>query len=318
MTIAIAFRLAIGEWTFYPIADNSRHNNRSGIVLPKRLSSNDLPCPSMTTSRAGSTDWQRQLAIALDPLQSSTGKVFNAGVAVLVVVFAAIFVAETYQLPDLVLQWLDRLDTAILVLFSCEYGLRFLAAENKRHYVFSLYSAIDLLAILPLWLGVLDVRFIRFVRLVEGFRVLRLARFFGDIPTGNGDRHEDRVIIARIIFTLFSIIFVYSGLIFEMEHSVSPNEFRTFLDAFYFSVVTMTTVGFGDVTPVSDGGRLFTVLMILTGIALIPWQLSDLIQRILKSRAPVETTCSGCGLAFHEADAAFCRRCGVQLTQASE
>ena len=85
------------------------------------------------------------------------------------------------------------------------------------------------------------------------------------------------------------------------------------MDAFYFSIVTMTTVGFGDVTPISEIGRLLTVLMIFTGIALIPWQVGDLIKRLVKNTTQVEIVCAGCGLAFHDVDAGFCKRCGTKL-----
>ena len=81
----------------------------------------------------------------------------------------------------------------------------------------------------------------------------------------------------------------------------------------YFSIVTMTTVGFGDVTPISEIGRLLTVLMILTGIALIPWQVGDLIKQIIKTANVVERICSGCGLDLHDEDAKFCKICGKKL-----
>jgi voltage-gated potassium channel len=166
------------------------------------------------------------------------------------------------------------------------------------------------MAIIPFLLGVVDISFIRLLR---WFRILRLIRFiesrtlFGRIST------EDGVILARILFTLFAIIFVYSGLIYQVEHPVNPKVFSTFFDAVYFSVVTMTTVGFGDVTPISQAGRLMTVLMILTGIALIPWQLGDLIKRLVKTANQVETLCPACGLSFHDADAQFCKLCGSKL-----
>ena len=267
---------------------------------------------------AANMTWQQRLEIAFDPLQSTVGRWVSAVSAVLVVAFCSIYVVETYPVSPQVRTWLDITDTAILVLFSIEYCLRFLAAKSKLAFVWNWYSAIDLLSILPLWLGFFDFRVIKFIRLLEGFRILRLARYFQSAPWESNNGRADRIIIARIIFTLFAIIFVYAGLIYEMEHAINPATFRTFLDAFYFSVVTMTTVGYGDVTPVSDGGRLFTVLMILTGIALVPWQIGDLIQRLARSRAPLEAACNQCGLAFHEADAVFCRRCGAVLNLRSD
>ncbi|TVP57340.1 MAG: ion transporter [Nodularia sp. (in: Bacteria)] len=253
---------------------------------------------------------REQTEFYLKDLETPTGKVINLTLAALVLLSSGIFVAETYSIPDSIRFHLDLIDTAIVSIFAGEYVLRLWSTENKITYIFSFYSIIDLLAILPFFLGVVDIRFIRLLR---WFRILRLIRLidkknlFGTIST------EDGVIFARILFTLFAIIFVFSGLIYQVENPVNHHVFATFLDAFYFSVVTMTTVGFGDVTPISELGRLLTVLMILTGIALIPWQVGDLIKRLVKTANQVETVCSGCGLAFHDLDAVFCKRCGTKL-----
>jgi voltage-gated potassium channel len=75
----------------------------------------------------------------------------------------------------------------------------------------------------------------------------------------------------------------------------------------------MTTVGFGDITPTSDAGKLMTVLMILSGIALIPWQLGDLIKQVAKNGTKLTNICKNCQLSSHDLDASFCKRCGVKL-----
>ncbi|BAY09308.1 ion transporter [Calothrix sp. NIES-2098] len=246
----------------------------------------------------------------LTDIETPVGQRINLTIAGLVLLSSGIFVAETYNIPDFVRFQLNLVDTAIFIIFAVEYGLRLWSAENKLKYFLSIYSIIDLIAILPFFLGAVDLSFIRLLR---WFRILRLIRFidkrffFGSVSS------EDGVIFARILFTLFAIIFVYSGLIYQVEHPVNPQVFTTFLDALYFSIVTMTTVGFGDVTPASELGRGLTVLMILTGIALIPWQVGDLIKRLVKTANQVEIICSGCGLAFHDADAGFCKRCGAKL-----
>ncbi len=254
---------------------------------------------------------KKNLAFYLEDIETPIGKAINFILLFFILLSSAIFVAETYPIPEQFLQILELIDNSILVCFALEYLLRFWCAENKIKFIFSFFSLIDLLAILPIFPGILELSFIRIIR---WFRILKLIRFLKlkiyifHIGT------EDGVIFARILLTLFSIIFIFSGLIYQVEHPVNPESFKTFLDAVYFSVVTMTTVGFGDVIPFSQKGRLLTVLMILIGITLIPSQLGDLIKQLLKTTNNTERVCSNCGFYKHDIDAKFCKICGTELS----
>ena len=247
-----------------------------------------------------------RVRLELEHAETSLGVGINVAIALLILVSAGIFVLQTYPLPPAWDQTLQILDGVILALFTVEYVARLWVAEQPVKYFFSIYALVDLIAIAPVLLGLFDIRYLRLVR---WFRILKLARFLAtDAWLG-----IEGVMIARIIFTLFAIVFIYSGAIYQVEHPADPTVFRTFLDAVYFAVVTMTTVGYGDVTPVSETGRTLTVMMILTGIALIPTQIGSLFQTINRIQEKAAITCSNCGLERHERDAEYCRRCGEKL-----
>lgn len=251
-----------------------------------------------------------KIAFYLDNIETPIGIAISLTIGCLVLISSGIFVAETYTISAAIRHILEIIDTAILLLFTIEYLLRFWCAENKFKYFFSLYSIIDLVAILPVFLGATDIKFIRLLR---WFRLLRLVRLLGDKTLIGRISSEDGAILTRILFTLFAIVFIFSGIIYQIEHPINPTEFKTFVDAFYFSIVTMTTVGYGDIAPTSQMGRLTTILMVLTGIALIPVQIGELIRRLVKTTNQVEFPCSNCGHSTHESDAKFCKVCGTEL-----
>ncbi|MBV5260771.1 ion transporter [Synechococcus moorigangaii CMS01] len=257
-----------------------------------------------------SLPWRLKVGHYLDDFESGIGRSLNLGLCGLIFISSGLFVAQTYNLPAPWSRGLDYLDTLILILFTFEYLCRWICAAEPKKFVFSFFSLIDLLAIAPLFFGFLDIRF---VRLFRWFRLLRLIRFFRLEISIFQVKAEDSIILSRILLTLFIIIFVYSGLIYQVEHDINPHVFGNFLDALYFAVVTMTTVGFGDKTPISDLGKIVTLTMILTGIAVIPWQLGDLVRQFIKSANQREFDCPKCGLAFHDQDAQFCKRCGTAL-----
>jgi voltage-gated potassium channel len=252
---------------------------------------------------------REKISFYLEDIETPVGRGINLTIGILVLISSGIFVVQTYPISETVRTNLNLLDNGILLIFAIEYMLRFWCADNKRKYFFSLYAIIDLIAIMPFFIAT-DTSFLRLLR---WFRFLRLIRLLGNKTFLGRLSNEDSIMVARIAFTLLAIVFIFSGLIYQVEHPVNPNSFRTFLDAFYFSIFTMTTVGYGDVTPSSESGKLLTVLMVLTGIALIPVQLGDLFKRLVKTANHVETPCSQCGLSMHDPDANYCKNCGTVL-----
>ncbi|HEY9761413.1 MAG TPA: ion transporter [Trichocoleus sp.] len=254
-------------------------------------------------------DWRQRVQFYLNDTETPVGQWVNGAIALLILLSSVIYVVETYPISEELYRLLNVLDWIILAGFTLEYLMRLWSAERPWLYVFSLYGLLDLLAILPFFVGLWDVRFIRLLRWL---RILRLVRFLDNQVLFGFISGTDTLIVIRIVFTLFAIIFIYSGLIFQVEHTLNP-AFGTFLDAVYFAVATMTTVGFGDVTPITEVGRGLTVMMILTGIALIPTQVGELIREFVKVTNSAQIPCDRCGLQLHDADAQFCKRCGSEL-----
>jgi voltage-gated potassium channel len=99
-----------------------------------------------------------------------------------------------------------------------------------------------------------------------------------------------------------------------VENAINPYV-KTFGDAFYFTVVTLSTVGFGDIIPMSEAGKWVTVLMILSGIILIPWQVSRIVKEWLHIATKKDVICPQCGLRYHDENASHCKSCGHIIYQ---
>lgn len=245
--------------------------------------------------------------------RTPTGKAIDVGLLTLNLAFVAIFVAETYPAAARFQPLLWRLEVALAVVFGVEYALRLYGAEDRIAEFLDGYTMVDLIAILPTLLVVvlpvslaaLQVGFLRVVRVV---RVLRFYRFTDDAEFFFGTVADNTLRAMKLLLTILVVLFVSAGLFYSAEHAANPGV-GTFGDAFYYTVVTLSTVGFGDIIPATPAGRWVTVGSILAAIILIPRQASGIV-REWASKEKVEVTCPNCGLAYHDADASHCKACG--------
>jgi len=257
---------------------------------------------------------RKQIAFYLEDVETPGGRAFNLSIIGLILLSSGIFVLETYPISEQLRHIFQVIGQITFVIFTSEYLLRLWCAENRLKFIFRPLSLVDLVVLLSYFtVGTIDMQFIRVFR---SLRILRLMRFVEINTSLLSISSSDGKIFVRIIFTLLTIVFVYSGLIYQVEHPANPQNFHTFLDSVYFSIATMTTVGFGDVIPASQLGKFLTVLMILTGVIFIPWQIGELVKQLVKSSNQKQIPCPSCGLTVHDQDAQFCRSCGTKLTEA--
>ena len=174
------------------------------------------------------------------------------------------------DLPEWVRSALVVAEVVTVAVFTVEYVLRIAIAPNKLRYIFSFWGIVDLLAILPFYLSFgFDLRAVRVLRLLRLFRLLKLVRY-----THAADRMQAAFRIVReelIIFGTVALVTLYLCAIgiYYCEHDAQPEKFASVFDGIWWAAVTMTTVGYGDIYPVTAGGRVFTVMVLLIALGVI-------------------------------------------------
>lgn len=249
------------------------------------------------------------------------GRAIDIIIIALNLIAVSIFVLHTYDLSSAQQEMLWRLEIAVVAVFIMEYALRLYGAPDRGKHLKDAYSMIDLAAILPtLILMVLpasffvyDIRFIQILRVLTVFRIFRFLRFVSKSHMLFGTISQGKINIAQLVLSIFIFFFVYSGIFYFVESPLNP-KVNNFGDAFYFIVVAISTVGFGDIVPVTGVGKLVTVVMIISGIILIPFQAARIFRAWMASdRERKVQICPGCGLDRHDADARYCKACGEAL-----
>ena len=269
--------------------------------------------------------FRETLQFYLGDCKTALGKIIDIIIVLLNLFICAILVVETYPVSEKTRHLLWIMELVIVFFFIIEYAARLYGAKNRLKQLTDIYSIIDLIAILPTlslvifpFFGiVLNLGFIKLIRIFRIFRIFRFLRFTADPDFFFGSLTMQLLKVIRLFLVIFMIFFISSGLFFHVEHEVNPG-LTTFGDAFYFTVVALTTVGFGDITPISEGGKWVTVLMIISGIILIPWQVSKIVREWVRMASKMDVVCPGCGLRYHDMDASHCKSCGHIIYQESE
>lgn len=212
-----------------------------------------------------------KLRSVVESRSTAAGRVFDAIVQILIVLSLISFSIETLpNLPPSGARILRSIEVATVALFSVEYVLRVAAAKHRLRFVFSFYGLIDLLAILPFYLSTgIDLRSVRALRLLRLFRTMKILRYSRAIH-----RLYRAVTLVREEFVLFFslaalLIFLAAVGIYHFENEAQPEAFASIFHSLWWSVTTLTTVGYGDVYPVTLGGRIFTFIVLIVGVGIV-------------------------------------------------
>ncbi|WP_434036830.1 ion transporter [Formosa sp. 4Alg 33] len=214
---------------------------------------------------------REKLRVLVEDNTTKKGKLFDYLIQVLILFSLIAFSIET--LPNISKEtraFLDFFEMFCVIVFSIEYLLRIYVAEKPLKYIFSFYGIIDLLAILPFYLnGTLDFRALRAFRVFRIFRALKLIRYNKALHRFHlaAKLVREEIILFLIVTGIF--VFIASAGIYHFENEAQPEAFASIFHSAWWAVVTLTTVGYGDVYPITAGGKIFTFCILIIGVGIV-------------------------------------------------
>ncbi|GLT17615.1 ion transporter [Vibrio zhanjiangensis] len=259
------------------------------------------------------------LYIIIFGTHTKAGRAFD--IALIIAILSSLAVLVLESVPSIAMQWkteLRYLEYAFTALFSIEYLLRLYCSPKPIAYAKSFYGVIDLLAILPTYLafffpGASFMGVIRLLRVMRIFRVLKLVRYLQD----SNILLRSLLMARRKILIFFStvgiLVTIFGSLIFVIE---GPNNgFTSIPKSIYWAIVTITTVGYGDIVPQTHLGKALASLTMLLGYSILAVPTGIITAELNKEmNAHKELVkCPNCNRAGHDSDAMHCKHCGSEL-----
>ncbi len=263
--------------------------------------------------------WQLKIQEVIYGTYTKPGKVFD--ILLLIIIFLSIIVVmlesvtylnQKYSFTFLTIEWI------VTGLFTIEYILRIISLRKPISYVFSFMGIVDLFSLLPSYLslfvdGAESLMLLRSIRFLRIFRILRLSRYMLGADILGEALKNSRHKIAVFLISILTIVIILGGLMYVLE----PKEagFTSIPRSIYWAIITITTVGYGDIAPVTPLGQALASFIMLFGYAIIavPTGIVSYEFTALKSEDIKAFECPNCGEEGHEKLAAFCKGCGYEF-----
>lgn len=271
--------------------------------------------------------WRNKLHEIIFESDTAKGKLFDV-VLLFFILFSVIAVmlesVADYQIKYgtqlLYLEWF------FTIVFTCEYVLRLISVIRPKAYALSFFGIIDLLSILPAYLsiflaGTQGLLVIRALRLLRVFRVLKLGQYMSESEIIAASLKASRRKIFVFLFTVVILVTIIGAIMYLVEGSSNPG-FSSIPLSVYWSIVTLTTVGFGDITPNTSFGQFLSALVMIIGYAVIAVPTGIVTAEFAAHTGKVKSSntqaCRYCGEDHHAKDANYCKRCGHMLNMPAD
>lgn len=268
--------------------------------------------------KPGQDQLRRRLHAVIFEADTPLGRLFDLILLGAILLSVAIVMLESmedlgqrYAYEFHVVEWV------LTILFTVEYALRLYCIRKPWLYAKSFYGIVDLVSILPTYLslfvsGTQMLLAVRALRLLRVFRVLKLVYFLTEARVLLRALRASRGKIVVFMFFVVLLVTVIGAVMYVVEGHDNP-EFRNIPVSIYWAIVTLTTVGFGDITPETNLGRFLSAIVMILGYAVIAVPTGILTMEMLKNRSTNTQACHNCGEEGHDDNALYCKFCGHSL-----
>ena len=271
-------------------------------------------------NKTSKSPWRHRLHEIIYEADTLGGKVFDVLLLILILFSVLLVCLESVSSINIAFKsYFNIIEWAITVLFTIEYILRLVAVKKPFNYIFSFYGIIDLLSTLPKYislfmLGTQSLIALRALRLLRIFRILKLTRYIGASNTLAKALVASRAKIGVFLFSVLILCIIFGTLMYMIESDESG--FTSIPRSIYWCIVTLTTVGYGDIAPVTSLGQFFAAIIMVMGYGIIAVPTGIVTAEINEQNKKIDTNtqaCKACMNPDHKDDAIYCHHCGELL-----
>jgi voltage-gated potassium channel len=264
--------------------------------------------------------WRAQLHEIIFEADTTLGRTFDV-ILILLIITSVITVMLDSVAPIQIKygHFFYLVEWVFTLLFTLEYFLRIISVGRPLSYMTSFFGVIDLLAILPTYVsmfipGSQYLLVIRILRILRIFRVLKLVQYIREIKLLKTALIESRRKITVFLFTILTLVIIFGSLMYLIEGP--PNGFTSIPKSIYWTIVTLTTVGYGDISPNTAFGQFLASLIMIMGYAIIAVPTGIVTAAMVRQDGTEKVStqaCKQCSAEGHNADAKYCKYCGEKL-----
>lgn len=263
--------------------------------------------------------WRERMHEIIFEADTRAGKLFDIILILSIILsVAAVMLDSVREIRAQYGQLFYALEWFFTILFTIEYLARIISVNRPLKYITSFFGVIDLLAILPTYLSLLlpgtqYLLVIRILRVLRIFRVLKLVAYVTEARQLRRALRASRRKITVFLFTVLSVVVIMGSIMYLLEGEA--HGFTSIPRSVYWAIVTLTTVGYGDISPQTNLGQVLAAVIMILGYSIIVVPTGIVTVELARSEEKTLTTraCPSCGKDGHDADATFCKHCGAGL-----